>query len=124
MRWGPPGQGFLPGKLPLDAQANFDGKTDQCKIQPIRASDRLCERAGAPFALHAVVRLHTRDFVACQKPECDCAALFKRHVVRPLVDLTQNCGRAHIPTTRRQTVSPPMSSQPIMRNEQPEDPRS
>ena len=26
--WGPLGQGFLPGKLPLDAQSNFDGKTD------------------------------------------------------------------------------------------------
>ncbi len=26
--WGPLGQGFLPGKLPLDAQAGFDKKTD------------------------------------------------------------------------------------------------
>ncbi len=32
--WGPLGQGFLPGKLPLDAQANFDGKTDLRKTFP------------------------------------------------------------------------------------------
>lgn len=32
--WGPLGQGFLPGKLPLDAQASFDGKTDLRKTFP------------------------------------------------------------------------------------------
>lgn len=32
--WGPLGQGFLPGKLPLDAQAKFDGKTDLRKTFP------------------------------------------------------------------------------------------
>jgi aryl-alcohol dehydrogenase-like predicted oxidoreductase len=32
--WGPLGQGFLPGKLPLNAQANFDGKTDLRKTFP------------------------------------------------------------------------------------------
>lgn len=32
--WGPLGQGFLPGKLSLDAQANFDGKTDLRKTFP------------------------------------------------------------------------------------------
>lgn len=32
--WGPLGQGFLPGKLPLDAQAGFDGKTDLRKTFP------------------------------------------------------------------------------------------
>ena len=32
--WGPLGQGFLPGKLPLDAQAEFDGKTDLRKTFP------------------------------------------------------------------------------------------
>lgn len=32
--WGPLGQGFLPGTLPLDAQANFDGKTDLRKTFP------------------------------------------------------------------------------------------
>ena len=32
--WGPLGQGFLPGKLPLDAQSNFDGKTDLRKTFP------------------------------------------------------------------------------------------
>jgi aryl-alcohol dehydrogenase-like predicted oxidoreductase len=32
--WGPLGQGFLPGKLPLDAQANFDAKTDLRKTFP------------------------------------------------------------------------------------------
>lgn len=32
--WGPLGQGFLPGKLPLDAQAQFDGKTDLRKTFP------------------------------------------------------------------------------------------
>lgn len=32
--WGPLGQGFLPGKLPLDSQAKFDGKTDLRKTFP------------------------------------------------------------------------------------------
>jgi aryl-alcohol dehydrogenase-like predicted oxidoreductase len=32
--WGPLGQGFLPGTLPLDAQAGFDGKTDLRKTFP------------------------------------------------------------------------------------------
>lgn len=32
--WGPLGQGFLTGKLPLNAQANFDGKTDLRKSFP------------------------------------------------------------------------------------------
>jgi aryl-alcohol dehydrogenase-like predicted oxidoreductase len=32
--WGPLGQGFLPGTLPLDAQAKFDGKTDLRKTFP------------------------------------------------------------------------------------------
>lgn len=32
--WGPLGQGFLPGKLPLNAQAQFDGKTDLRKTFP------------------------------------------------------------------------------------------
>jgi aryl-alcohol dehydrogenase-like predicted oxidoreductase len=32
--WGPLGQGFLPGKLPLDAQAGFDAKTDLRKTFP------------------------------------------------------------------------------------------
>ncbi|HEL4257162.1 TPA: aldo/keto reductase [Stenotrophomonas maltophilia] len=32
--WGPLGQGFLPGKLPLNAQANFDPKTDLRKTFP------------------------------------------------------------------------------------------
>lgn len=32
--WGPLGQGFLPGKLPLHAQAGFDGKTDLRKTFP------------------------------------------------------------------------------------------
>lgn len=32
--WGPLGQGFLPGKLPLDAQASFDEKTDLRKGFP------------------------------------------------------------------------------------------
>ena len=32
--WGPLGQGFLPGKLPLDAQAKFDAKTDLRKTFP------------------------------------------------------------------------------------------
>jgi aryl-alcohol dehydrogenase-like predicted oxidoreductase len=32
--WGPLGQGFLPGTLPLDAQANFDAKTDLRKTFP------------------------------------------------------------------------------------------
>lgn len=32
--WGPLGQGFLPGKLPLDAQAGFDEKTDLRKGFP------------------------------------------------------------------------------------------
>lgn len=32
--WGPLGQGFLPGKLPLDAQARFDAKTDLRKTFP------------------------------------------------------------------------------------------
>ncbi|SCU76928.1 putative aldo-keto reductase 2 [Cupriavidus necator] len=32
--WGPLGQGFLPGKLPLDTQARFDGKTDLRKTFP------------------------------------------------------------------------------------------
>ncbi len=32
--WGPLGQGFLPGKLPLDAQAGFDEKTDLRKTFP------------------------------------------------------------------------------------------
>jgi aryl-alcohol dehydrogenase-like predicted oxidoreductase len=32
--WGPLGQGFLPGKLPLDAQAGLDGKTDLRKTFP------------------------------------------------------------------------------------------
>lgn len=32
--WGPLGQGFLPGKLPSDAQARFDGKTDLRKTFP------------------------------------------------------------------------------------------
>ncbi len=32
--WGPLGQGFLPGKLPRDAQASFDGKTDLRKTFP------------------------------------------------------------------------------------------
>lgn len=32
--WGPLGQGYLPGKLPLDAQAGFDGKTDLRKTFP------------------------------------------------------------------------------------------
>ncbi|HEY5891946.1 MAG TPA: aldo/keto reductase [Chthoniobacterales bacterium] len=32
--WGPLGQGFLPGKLPLDAQAGFDGKVDLRKTFP------------------------------------------------------------------------------------------
>lgn len=32
--WGPLGQGFLPGRLPLDAQATFDGKTDLRKTFP------------------------------------------------------------------------------------------
>jgi aryl-alcohol dehydrogenase-like predicted oxidoreductase len=32
--WGPLGQGFLPGKLPLDAQANFDGEMDLRKTFP------------------------------------------------------------------------------------------
>ncbi len=32
--WGPLGQGFLPGKLPLDAQARFDGKNDLRKTFP------------------------------------------------------------------------------------------
>jgi aryl-alcohol dehydrogenase-like predicted oxidoreductase len=32
--WGPLGQGFLPGDLPLDAQAKFDGKTDLRKTFP------------------------------------------------------------------------------------------
>ncbi|HEY5891939.1 MAG TPA: aldo/keto reductase [Chthoniobacterales bacterium] len=32
--WGPLGQGFLPGKMPLDAQAGFDGKTDLRKTFP------------------------------------------------------------------------------------------
>ena len=32
--WGPLGQGFLPGRLPPDAQAGFDGKTDLRKTFP------------------------------------------------------------------------------------------
>ena len=32
--WGPLGQGFLPGKMPLDAQASFDAKTDLRKTFP------------------------------------------------------------------------------------------
>lgn len=32
--WGPLGQGFLPGKLPLNARAQFDGKTDLRKTFP------------------------------------------------------------------------------------------
>lgn len=32
--WGPLGQGFLPGTLPLDAQAGFDGRTDLRKTFP------------------------------------------------------------------------------------------
>ncbi len=32
--WGPLGQGFLPGKLSLNAQAGFDGKTDLRKTFP------------------------------------------------------------------------------------------
>ncbi|MBW7900714.1 MAG: aldo/keto reductase [Rhodocyclaceae bacterium] len=32
--WGPLGQGFLPGRLPLDAQAGFDGRTDLRKTFP------------------------------------------------------------------------------------------
>lgn len=32
--WGPLGQGFLPGKLPVDAQAGFDAKTDLRKTFP------------------------------------------------------------------------------------------
>ncbi len=32
--WGPLGQGFLPGKLPLDVQVDFDGKTDLRKTFP------------------------------------------------------------------------------------------
>ena len=32
--WGPLGQGFLPGKLPLDVQAGLDGKTDLRKTFP------------------------------------------------------------------------------------------
>jgi aryl-alcohol dehydrogenase-like predicted oxidoreductase len=32
--WGPLGQGFLPGRLPLGAQAKFDGKTDLRKTFP------------------------------------------------------------------------------------------
>ncbi|MNJ98652.1 putative oxidoreductase YdbC [compost metagenome] len=32
--WGPLGQGFLPGRLPLDSQAKFDGKTDLRKTFP------------------------------------------------------------------------------------------
>lgn len=32
--WGPLGQGFLPGKLPLDTQTGFDGKTDLRKTFP------------------------------------------------------------------------------------------
>jgi aryl-alcohol dehydrogenase-like predicted oxidoreductase len=32
--WGPLGQGFLTGKLPLDAQARFDGATDLRKTFP------------------------------------------------------------------------------------------
>lgn len=32
--WGPLGQGFLPGKLPLDVQASFDAETDLRKTFP------------------------------------------------------------------------------------------
>jgi aryl-alcohol dehydrogenase-like predicted oxidoreductase len=45
--WGPLGQGFLPGKLPLDAQANVDGKTDLRKSFPCFSAEVM--RANQPI---------------------------------------------------------------------------
>jgi aryl-alcohol dehydrogenase-like predicted oxidoreductase len=60
--WGPLGQGFLPGKLPLDAQAAFDGKTDLRKTfpasagtscKPINPSSISCRLSARRRARHA-----------------------------------------------------------------------
>jgi aryl-alcohol dehydrogenase-like predicted oxidoreductase len=45
--WGPLGQGFLAGKLPLDAQASFDGTTDLRKTFPRFSRDVM--RANQPI---------------------------------------------------------------------------
>jgi aryl-alcohol dehydrogenase-like predicted oxidoreductase len=73
--WGPLGQGFLPGKLPLDVQAGLDGKTDLRKTfarfsgEVMKANQRILdvlktfgEKKGATRAQLALA------WLAAQKP--------------------------------------------------------
>ena len=73
--WGPLGQGFLPGKLPLDIQARFDGKTDLRKTFPrfsaevMKANQTILDFLGAFGEKKGATRAQIAlAWLAAQKP--------------------------------------------------------